>query len=198
MVNVVTNGTFPLNLPEADLILVSVDGTRDRHNKIRGNTFDTIVDHIQHAASPNICLYMAINQINKADIEEVCGMTKTLNNVKAISFNFHTPYPGTEELKLDEKEKQDCCDRIAKLMEEGFPVLNLKCAFPGFVKNTFQRPCCQCVVVEDGKKWVCGRCRDIEGLCKECGFLFAGEGTMVFGGNPKAIVEMFTKYFKFG
>ena len=44
IVNVVTNGTFPINLPEADLILVSLDGDKERHNAIRGNTYDTIFE----------------------------------------------------------------------------------------------------------------------------------------------------------
>src|SRR5690606_26873843 len=40
LVQVVTNGTFPLDLPEADLILVSLDGNRRHHNEIRGDTYD--------------------------------------------------------------------------------------------------------------------------------------------------------------
>ena len=43
IVNIVTNGTFPLELPEADLILLSLDGDRERHNAIRGDTYDTIM-----------------------------------------------------------------------------------------------------------------------------------------------------------
>lgn len=35
IVNVVTNGTFPIDLPEADLILLSLDGDRKTHNMIR-------------------------------------------------------------------------------------------------------------------------------------------------------------------
>ena len=46
IVNVVTNGTQPIDLPEADLILLSLDGDRERHNAIRGNTFDTIIDRV--------------------------------------------------------------------------------------------------------------------------------------------------------
>ena len=38
IVNVVTNGTYPLDLPEADLILLSLDGDREHHNAIRGDT----------------------------------------------------------------------------------------------------------------------------------------------------------------
>ncbi len=42
IVNVVTNGTFPIDLPEANLILLSLDGDKQRHNEIRGNTYDII------------------------------------------------------------------------------------------------------------------------------------------------------------
>lgn len=65
IVNVVTNGTFPLDLPEADLILLSIDGDREHHNAIRGNTYDIIMENIKNATFDNICFYMAINQINK-------------------------------------------------------------------------------------------------------------------------------------
>lgn len=69
IVNVVTNGTFPIDLPEADLILLSLDGDRERHNAVRGDTYDTIMENIKHATSDNICFYMAINQ----DQQGCCG-----------------------------------------------------------------------------------------------------------------------------
>ena len=61
IVNVVTNGTYPLDLPEADLILLSIDGDRERHNEIRGQVYDSIMQNIENATSDNICFYMAIN-----------------------------------------------------------------------------------------------------------------------------------------
>ena len=197
IVNVVTNGTFPLDLPEADLILVSMDGGKEKHNKIRGNTYNTILKNINEAASDNICLYMAINQINKSDIEKVCETARNLKKVRAVSFNFHTPYPGTEYLKLSVGEKQNCCDRIEKLMDDGYPIMNLKNAFPYIINNTFRTPCLQCVIMEDNKRWDCGRCIEIEGLCKECGFFFAAEYSLIFSGNLKVIIEMFKKYIHF-
>ena len=51
IVNVVTNGTFPLDLPEADLILLSIDDDREHHNAIRGNTYDIIMENIKNATS---------------------------------------------------------------------------------------------------------------------------------------------------
>jgi len=197
LVNIVTNGCFKLDLPEADLILVSLDGNRETHNKIRGNTYDLILNNIHQATSGNICLYMAINQINQSSIEETCTLAKRTKNVRAVSFNFHTPYPGTEYLKLTVEQKQICCDRITKLIKAGYPVLNLKSAFPYLVHNTFKTPCYQCVIMENGKQWVCGRCIEIEGLCQECGFFFAAEYSLVFQGHWQVILDILKTYLKY-
>ena len=100
IVNVVTNGTFPLHLPEADLILLSLDGDKQRHNEVRGDTYDTIMQNIRNASADNICFYMAINQINKNHIRDVCLTARDTKNVRAVSFNFHTPCPDTKEFAL--------------------------------------------------------------------------------------------------
>lgn len=130
IVNVVTNGTFPIDLPEADLILLSLDGDRERHNAIRGDTYDAIMENIKNATSDNICFYMAINQINKNAIRDVCFAARDTKNVRAVSFNFHTPYPDTMELALSKEEKAECCGIISDMMKEGVPVFNLRSAFP--------------------------------------------------------------------
>ena len=100
IVNVVTNGTWPIDLPEANLILLSLDGDKEHHNIIRGDTYDKIFENISKATANNICFYMAINQINKDSVEDVCIKARDTKNVKAVSFNFHTPYPDTKELAL--------------------------------------------------------------------------------------------------
>ena len=197
IVNVVTNGTFPINLPEADLILLSLDGNREMHNKVRGDTYDTIMENIKNAASDNICFYMAINQINKNAIRDVCLLAKNTANVRAVSFNFHTPYPDTKELALSRKEKADCCAVIAQMMKEGAPVFNLKSAFPYLITNRFPTPCHQCVVIENGKLSTCGRCIDVPGLCEKCGYFFVAEYTLLFRGNIKIIWEMLRTYLRY-
>lgn len=197
IVNVVTNGTFPIDLPEADLILLSLDGNRMQHNTIRGDTYDIIMENIQNATSDNICFYMAINQINKSGIKDVCMKAKNLSNVRAVSFNFHTPYPDTKELSLSPREKAVCCNVIARMMKEGAPVFNLKSAFPYLIRNSFPTPCHQCVVMENGKLSTCGRCIEVEGLCEKCGYFFVAEYTLLFRGNIKIILEMLMTYLKY-
>lgn len=195
--NVVTNGTFFLDLPEADLILLSLDGEKENHNNIRGDTFDTIMTNIKNATAANICLYMSINKINKKDIRKVCDIAKNERNVKAVSFNFHTPYINSEELALSLEEKEACCNEIAELSTQKYPIFNLKSAFSYIINNTFPTPCYQCVVVENGKKSICGRCVEVEGLCEQCGYFFAAEYALVFRGNIKVILDMLKTYLKY-
>lgn len=150
IVNVVTNGTFPLDLPEADLILLSLDGDRDRHNAVRGDTYDLIMENIKNASSGNICFYMAINQINKDAVRHVCRTARDTKNVRAVSFNFHTPLSRHQGAGPVPDEKASCCRVIEEMMEESVPVFNLKSAFPYLIDGSFPTPCRQCVVMENG------------------------------------------------
>lgn len=197
IVNVVTNGTFEIDLPQADLILLSLDGDKENHNFIRGETYDTIMNNVRNATSSNICFYMAVNKYNQKDIVKVCQAAKAENNVRAVSFNFHTPYPGTEDLSLTIEEKQKCCDEIERCMKDGFPIFNLRSAFPYIVHNNFPTPCHQCIVVENGKQSICGRCVDIPYLCEKCGYFFAAEYALVFQGKVNVIIDMLKTYLKY-
>ena len=197
IVNVVTNGTQPIDLPEADLILLSLDGDRERHNAIRGNTFDTIMENVKNATADNICFYMAINQINKDAVRDVCQIAKDTKNVRAVSFNFHTPYPDTRNLFLSKDEKQKIADTILQMMDQGYPIFNLKASLPYLVNNSFPTPCYQCLVIEDGKISVCGRCIDVPGLCEECGYFFVAEYTLLFRGNLRIAFEAVRTYLKY-
>lgn len=197
IVNVVTNGTFPIDLPEADLILLSLDGDKQRHNEIRGDTYDTIMENISKSTADNICFYMAINKINKDYVRDVCLTARDTKNVRAVSFNFHTPYPDTKDLALSREEKAKCCDTIIQMMKAGTPIFNLKSAFPYLINNNFPTPCHQCVVMENGKLSTCGRCIDVPGLCDQCGYFFVAEYTLLFRGNLKIILEMLRTCLKY-
>jgi MoaA/NifB/PqqE/SkfB family radical SAM enzyme len=197
IVNVVTNGTYPIDLPEATLILLSLDGDKYHHNLIRGNTYDTIMENISKATSDNICFYMAINQLNKGVVKDVCIKARDTKNVRAVSFNFHTPYPETKELALSREDKERCCEDIKAMMKEKCPVFNLKSAFPYIINNSFRTPCYQCVVMENGKLSICGRCIEVEGLCEQCGYFFVAEYTLLFDGKLRIIFDMLRTYLKY-
>jgi len=197
IVNVVTNGTYDLNLPEADLILLSLDGSRENHNLIRGETFDNILNNIRTATTSNICIYMAINAMNYGDIQAVGEIAKQEANVRAVSFNFHTPYPETEYLSLSKSQKKECLIEITRLIKKKYPVFNLKSAFSAIASNSFQTPCFQCVVMENGKQSICGRCIEVDKLCEKCGYFFAAEYSLLFNGNIRVGLDMISTYLKY-
>lgn len=197
IVNIVTNGTITLDIPEADVIFLSLDGLKHNHDLIRGDTFDKIMDNVTKARNSNICVYMAVNNINYGDIEGLCKLVKATPNLKSISFNFHTPYKGTEGLKLTSEQKEQCVSIIKRMIREDYPVFNLYSALDYYLENKWSRPCYQCIVSENKKRYVCGRCVDIEGLCDECGYLFAVEFSLLCSGNIKVIFDMLKTYFKY-
>jgi MoaA/NifB/PqqE/SkfB family radical SAM enzyme len=197
LVNIVTNGTIDLDIPQADLIFLSLDGMEKNHNLIRGNTFKTILNNVSKANSSNICVYMAINNINFNDIEALCRLVKDTKNLHSISFNFHTPYEGTEYLSLTEGQKLKAVNSIKSMMKSGYPVFNLYSALDYYIQSNWKRPCYQCIVSENKKRYICGRCIGIEGLCDQCGYLFAGEFSLLCKGNIKVIFDMIKTYLKY-
>jgi hypothetical protein len=168
---------------------VSVDGTAEHHDTIRGHTYDRVMAHIAAAPRDNLCLYMAINRINLADIEQVARIADDLPTVRAVSFNLHTPYPGTGHRALTREQRREACTQIGRPIREGFPILNLASTLPAVAENAWPTPCHQCVIVEDGQQWVCGRCVEIPGLCQQCGYLFSAELSLLFRGRPRVVAD---------
>lgn len=85
IVNVVTNGTFPIDLPEADLILLSLDGDKQRHNEIRGDTYDIIMKNISNATADNICFYFVSIWLSTRSIRSMYGMSALLPVTQRMS-----------------------------------------------------------------------------------------------------------------
>ena len=62
------------------------------------------------------------------------------------------------------------------------------------LENSWPRPCHLCIVSENGRRYTCGRCVEVPGICQQCGYLFAAEFGLLFRGSPKAIVDMVPTY----
>ena len=197
IVNVVTNGTMDLDIPGTDILFLSIDGLRETHNLIRGDTFDRIMENVERAQGANICIYMAINSLNVQDVVPLAQLVKDHPSIRSISFNFHTPYEGTEYLSLTREQKVETIEKIKGLIKGGYPVFNLYHGLDAYLQNQWSRPCYQCIVSENNQRFVCGRCVEIDGLCGECGYLFAVEFSLLFQGNRKIIWEVLKTYLKY-
>jgi MoaA/NifB/PqqE/SkfB family radical SAM enzyme len=198
VVNVVTNGTLTLDLPDVSVAMLSLDGLRENHDRIRGEgVFDRVMANLETADGTNICVYTAINNVNLGDIEGLCRLASEHPSLRSISFNLHTPYPGTEHLALSGLQKAQAVGTILRMKRAGYPVFNLDRSLAAYLEGGWKRPCRQCIVSEGGSRWVCGRCVDVPGLCEECGYLFAIEFQLLFEADPRAVWDAMSTYTRY-
>ena len=141
IVNVVTNGTFPLDLPEADLILLSLDGDRDRHNAVRGETPMTSSWKTSKTLPlATSAFYMAINQINKDAVRHVCRTARDTKMCGPFPLISILPYPDTRGAVPVREEKASLLPRHRGNDGGGRPGLQLKSAFPYLIDGSFPTP----------------------------------------------------------
>lgn len=114
-----------------------------------------------------------------------------------MSFNFHTPYPDTQALALSRAEKAAICRELRELMKEGYPIFNLRSAFPYLIDNS--SPPLPSMRGNGAGQAVGVRamCRGARAWCQECGYFFAAEYALVFQGKLPVIVDMLSTYLKY-
>lgn len=102
-----TNGTQPYPSIDARWLL-SLDGTREIHDKIRGEgVYDTIMENLKNAPRKPI-VHTTITRQNQHHIEEFLEELTT-KPVMGVGFSFYTPHRGQDEddifISLDERDK---------------------------------------------------------------------------------------------
>ncbi|MDY0062772.1 MAG: radical SAM protein [Myxococcota bacterium] len=194
LVSLVTNGTLGVQYPDADVVFVSLDGLQPEHDRVRGPTFARILARIEESAGVNLCVFSTLTQVSYRCLPELVRFVSAHPKLGAISFNFHTPYAGTEELCLDREQEAWCIRTLGELQRAGHLIVNLPSQLPRHLSGQWRRPCRQCLIWEDGRRWICGRCRDIPGLCERCGYLFALDVSRLAAGDPRALGDLLRIY----
>jgi MoaA/NifB/PqqE/SkfB family radical SAM enzyme len=185
----VTNGTLGV-ATEADLMWVSLDGSKPVHDAIRGEgVFDVVMRNLEATPHPRVALNMTINRVNAAEVEAVADIAGRLPTVHGVSFNFHTPYPGVEEMSLPMTERPEVIDRIARLKRQGLPVLNTYGGLKAMRENKWRRPVPFIHLMEQDRIYECCFGRDQPGVCEKCGYGVIAELSQIMSGNIPTIVE---------
>jgi Fe-coproporphyrin III synthase len=187
-----TNGTHPIN-SHADTIFVSIDGLQETHDKLRGQSFEKIIQNIRASSHPHIYVNFTINSVNKNEITDFCKYTDCLKQVKSTFFYFHTPYYGYDDLYLENEAKTEILKLLLKLKSR-YKILNSSAGLKSALKNDWGKNLDICKVYEDGIYYNCCRQNDDEGLCRECGYLSYAEIDQTLKLKPGAIINAL-KYF---
>ena len=185
---VTTNAQIDFSNCKADSIWVSLDGLGDFHDAIRGKgAFDKLVKNISLSPHLHLSVNMVVNKLNYQSVKETIEFAKNNKNIELISINFHTPFPGTEELELDKNIKYKIIDEVIDMKKQGYPIMNSVSGLRLMKRNDFKKYCWIAnFVMADHSRYA--QCQGKEsGLCDRCGFCMAGEMNAIMSLKPDTI-----------
>ncbi len=166
----VTNGTFPIDT-EADMVWVSIDGSPDTHDRIRGaGAFAQLRANLDATPHPRVYANMTVNRINHEDAGAVVRFVAGHPKLKGISFNFHTPYRGVEHLALARPERVRIIGDLLNWKREGYPIVNSAAGLRRLASGRYRRPIWMIHMVEQGEVFECCFGRRQDGVCRDCGY----------------------------
>lgn len=198
---VTTNAQMDFSWVNADLIWMSLDGYKEYHDRVRGEgAFEKLDKNARifaekqkekKAAGQKTCTLgcnMAVNNINKDSVADVISYVKNSGFIESIAINFHTPYPGTEELMLDDKTKAEVIDRIIELKKQHYPIQNSVSGLKMMKVRGFKKNCwVSNFIITDGTRFkTCPG--ETLGICDDCGFCMAGEMYCVMHLKPDTLL----------
>lgn len=186
-ISLYTNGTLPLE-SAADTLFVSLDGTRETTNKLRGNVYDTVMANIERSTHPNLFINYTINRSNRDELEAFCDQMSRISQVRGVFFYFHTPYYGVDDLLLSLEEKRPLIDELLRLKTR-YNVLNSSACLKAVRADAWKRPTDVCYVYAEKKMFQCCRAIGNEEACRNCGYLGYPEIISLLEARPSAIRE---------
>ncbi|MBR3244748.1 MAG: radical SAM protein [Parasporobacterium sp.] len=198
---VTTNAQTDFSWVNADLVWMSLDGYKEFHDKVRGEgAFERLDKNAKLFAdaqkkrkamgkkSCSLCCNMAVNNINKTSVPNVLRYVKNSPFIESIAINFHTPYPGTEKLMLDQRTKAAVINQVIAFKKAGYPVQNSVSGLKMMKVRGFKKNCwVSNFILTDGT-----RLRTCPGqmikICDDCGFCMAGEMYCVMHLKPDTLL----------
>ncbi len=178
---VTTNAQLPFDGCRADSIWVSLDGVGEVHDRIRGEgAFAKLEKNIAGCGHHSLSVNMVINRLNMNSVEETIRYAESDPSIQSISLNFHTPFPGTEELAVDQSDRERIIDSIIAMKRGGASIMNSYSGLKRLKMNNF-KPVCWVTnfIMPNGERL--DECQGkAAGLCDRCGFGMAGEMRSLF------------------
>lgn len=114
---IVTNGTYPIPKLKNTVFHVSIDGTEEFHDAIRGKgTYNIAKQNVQDSTA-RIYLHCVLSQANKHSIQHLVE-DWIGTNAKGIAFSFYTPMPHVDDpLFIPDSQRDQLIDQIIGLRD---------------------------------------------------------------------------------
>ena len=195
-ITVTTNAQQDFSWIHPQSIWVSMDGIGEYHDRIRGEeTFARLEKYISTSGFKHICVNMVVNALNYESLDAAMEYAKNSPYIEQISINFHTPYSGTEYLKLPKEKEIELIDKVLDYKRRGYPIMNSRSGLKLMKRNMLGKVKLgnECFVTNfiytDGSRGLCLGYGTEQ--CRACGFCMAGEMASVFSFKPDTILSGF-------
>lgn len=195
---ITTNGQLPFKGTHADSVWVSMDGIGPFHDAIRGEgTFSRLEQNIAASGVKALSVNMVVNCENYTCVPDALEYVRNNPHIQSISFNFHTPFPGSEHLTLDWEKRREVIDTIIDYKRRGYPIMNTVSGLRNMRmvdgklneehRPPFKRRCWVTnFIFSDGTRQP--MCMGyMHGVCDRCGFCMGGEMSALFSFKPDTI-----------
>ncbi|MES9871045.1 MAG: radical SAM protein [Sedimenticola sp.] len=183
-----TNGTRPLVIPGCRYI-VTIDGPREVHNRIRSDTYDMILHNVREAVTSAVFASITITKANSDYLELYAKEITNTGLFRGISFNLLTHWPEiVSQYGFSGIERERVIDRVWELKKKGYPFLLSAAAYKALRNNNWRRPLPQIELsLSPDEMYTC--CRDIgnKEICNLCGYVGCVEVSQILAMKPSAI-----------
>jgi MoaA/NifB/PqqE/SkfB family radical SAM enzyme len=185
-----TNGTRPLSIKNCNYI-VTVDGPKDIHDRIRNDSYDLVLDNVRNAVAGNV---FASITFSKANVQHLYRFVKEVTGTKlfrGISFNLLTHWPEiVEKHGVSSEERKSLLDNIWLLKKKGYPIVLSRAAYKALRNNNWRRPIPQIELGTKDRIFKC--CRDVvnPSVCEQCGYANCVEVSQMLALKPTALWQV--------
>lgn len=183
-----TNGTQPLDITGCTYI-VTIDGPREVHNRIRSNSYDLIMENVSAAVTSAVFVSITITKANDQYLETYVKEITSTGLFRGICFNLLTHWPEiVSKYGHFGLERKELLNQVWSLKKQGYPIMLSAAAYKALINNNWKRPIPQ-IELELSPKEVYTCCRDIENkdICEACGYVNCAEVSQILALKPSAI-----------
>ena len=187
---VFTNGTISLSIPRCSYI-VTIDGPREVHDRIRRGTYDRVIANVRGAVTQAVFASITFSKENAAHCERFVREISALGLFRGISFNLLTHWPEiVESHGIHGEARMRLLDLIWRLKSEGYPIALSRAAYRALRTNRWKRPIPQIELGTRDRIFTC--CRDVDNpsICATCGYANCVEVSQILALRPSAVWQV--------
>lgn len=185
-----TNGTVPLSIEQCNYI-VTMDGPKTVHNEIRSNSYDLVLNNVEHAVTRAVFSSITFSKTNAPYVDQFVKEISATKLFRGISFNLLTHWPEiVEEHGLPLDERKELLDRLWELKKSGYPIVLSRAAYRALKNNDWKRPIPQIELGTRERVFQC--CRDVgnPAVCDQCGYANCVEVSQILAFKPSAMWQV--------